>query len=188
MPSPAPLAGASWITSHALCRDSRAPRSPRKSAGVARPRAGEAPDARAPGSASTAARAKLPSGTIRCLPPLPKSRTIGAPVVADDVVDVQADRLRDAGAGGVEQLEQRLVADPSSSSPSVAASSARPGRSVIAFGSRAGSFGGLTSPRGRRPRRPSSTQEPVNPASTTARGRPRTRASGCPSGVAERTP
>ena len=49
--------------------------------------------------------AKLPRGTIRCLPPLPAvARAVQ--VVEFEVVDVQTDRLGDPRPGAVEHLEQ----------------------------------------------------------------------------------
>ena len=55
-----------------------------------------------------AARATSPTGTTRSLSPLPRTRTV--PWLRSTSAHVEAAALRDADAGGIEQLEQRVVA------------------------------------------------------------------------------
>ena len=73
-PSRPARSAAARMISHAFWRLTRWPRRPRNRAGVALPRPESSGRARTR-YASMAFRAKLPTGTIRCLSPLPVSRT-----------------------------------------------------------------------------------------------------------------
>ena len=123
-------------TCQALCRDSRPPRALRNSAGLPGPRA-RGPAAHGPGRRRRR-RGRRPTGTSRCLPPLPRSST--APRVEVEVVDVEPDGLGDPGAGAVQHLEQRAVAQRRAAVAGVAAASSSRSTSStgIAFGSRVG--------------------------------------------------
>ena len=97
------------MTSQALCRESRDPRIPRNSAGVARPRAREL-RAR-PGQVRIESRpgvgADRHDALLAALAEQPHD--LGR-AVAEQVVDVEADHLRHPRARRVQQLEQRPVA------------------------------------------------------------------------------
>ena len=88
--------------------------------------------------------AGTPYGTVRSLRPLPSTRTTRR--VPVDVVDVEPAQLADPDAGGVEQLEDRDVAQarralPSSARAAAASSSARASAASSAAGSVLCAFG-----------------------------------------------
>ncbi len=151
---------AALITSHAFCRESAWPRRPRKSAGVADPRAARIGRTRTR-YASTARRAKDPTGTIRCLPPLPSTRTssAAAPSAPSTSSTVSAVISLTRAPVAYSSSSRALSRTRSGSSPSVA-SRIRPIVSMeTAFGRRLGSLGGLCSADTSTSTMPSSTRK-----------------------------
>ena len=109
--SPA-AAAARFTAAHACCRASRRPAiadEQRAAADAARRGAGASIAARGPSiQRSSQSSATSPIGTSRSLSPLPMTRTNAA--VHREVLEVEPERLADPQPGGVEQLEQRPVA------------------------------------------------------------------------------
>ena len=154
---------ATFSVCHALCRDSRPPRTFRNTAGLPRPPAARPGRARTR-YASSASSAGRPIGTSRCLPPLPSSSTVRS--VRVDVVEVEADRLGDAGAGRVQDLQQRAV--PQRAGRAGVSSSRSTSSTGSAFGSRRGAAGGLTSRAGSSSTSPSRTANLCSPRTATS--------------------